>query len=250
MCWWPAADFFRCPQCELLFRHPLPASGELSKLYGRGWADPEQNLRETGGTDLLLARLFAAKLAASLGLRDFSGMRLLEFGAGRGAMLQVLQDLGAETVAVEPFGHEYLRRKGFEVFSDLKSLPQNQRFDGVITLDTIEHLAEPWVEAGQLQMLLKPGGWLFVSTPNARGLNARISRDQWREAHKPGHIVLFTPESLRRILHGCGFGRVERLQWFFGYTSNRLRTCRDLALQLLRLDGELRYLAFKMGSNG
>jgi len=222
----------------------MPSNEHLEELYEGSWAEPARNLNETGGTDAELARIYARKVALSLGRNDFCGLRLLEFGAGKGEMVAALRDLGANVCAVEPFGHRYLQQEGFPAVPSLDALPRGAKFDGILAIEVIEHLPSPWKEIAALRQLLKESGWLFVTTPNAAGLNAKLRGSRWREAQKPGHVVFFTPRNLESLLARCGYRCHRRLRWFIGYSSKPLRVWRDYTLQLLRLDGELRYMAF------
>jgi hypothetical protein len=60
---------------------------------------------------------------------------------------------------------------------------------------------------------LRRGGRIFVTTPNLRGLRARVEGGNWREASKKFHVVLFDFSSLRALLHSAGFKRVRRIRF-------------------------------------
>lgn len=240
---WKPSGILKCRSCGLLCREVTPSQEALAELYGAGWADPAHNESETGGTDLALARKFANRLARSLSLESFAGLKLLDFGAGTGAMLGALAELGAEVHGVEPFGYEYLRHRDFHVYRSLDEIPAGIVFDGVITMNVIEHIPRPWEAITGLRQKLKPGGWLLVSSPNSDGLNARLHRSNWREAKKAGHLLLFNPSSLELLLRRCGYHGCRRLHWLLPY-GNGL-AIRDYCLQSLWLDGELKYLAFE-----
>jgi len=244
--YWPTVNVRRCFSCDLLFRNPLPSQKELTALYEESWSDPMENTSETGGTHLDLARVYARMLASSLALKDFSGLKILEFGAGRGAMLTALSELGADAYGIEPFGNEYLKKQGFNIFRSLDELPQGSTFDGVVSIDVVEHLPTPWNEIKRCRDFLTPSGWLYIATLNSQGLNARVYRSKWREVVKRGHLMFFTPRSLASILAACGYERCRRLRWFVQYDNSKAHTSLHYVLQALYLDGELRYLAFKL----
>lgn len=221
----------------------MPTKEELDALYQDSWSIPEERTGETGGTSDRLARVYARRLAKSLGRRDFAGLRILEFGAGRGAMLRALRDLGAEAVGVEPYGISYLQEQGFEAHPDLSDV--SGRFDGVVTIDVFEHLHEPWKVLRDLCNVLAKDGWICVVTGNPLGLNARFTKGNWREAKKPGHLVWPTPDLLAQMLRSAGFERAERLKWLVKYANNPIRSAIHYSMQLTGLDGALRYLAWK-----
>jgi hypothetical protein len=55
------------------------------------------------------------------------------------------------------------------------------------------------------------GGLLYVTTPNARGLNCRILGQVWSVVCPPQHLILWTPRALRVALAGAGF-KTSRLR--------------------------------------
>ncbi len=242
---WKKAGFLKCRSCGLLCRDTVPKESTLRELYDTGWQNPCQHTSETGGTDLALARIYVLNLARSLGIENFNGFRLLDFGAGSGATLTALSEQGAEVTAVEPFGYDHLRRKGFRVYRALDQIPAGSKFDGILTLEVIEHLQTPWETLAQFGNLLKNGGWIFVATPNAGGLNARLNRSEWREAKKTGHLMFFNPSSLELLFRHCGYSNYRRLYWRMAYADGFLSKVRDYSLQSIGLDGALRYLALK-----
>lgn len=240
---WPESHYDRCRSCSLFFQNPMPTKEELGALYQDSWSMPEEMTRETGGTNDKLARVYAHRLAKSLGRQDFHGLRILDFGAGRGAMLRALRDLGAEAVGVEPYGVTYLRDQGFEAYQDLSEI--SGRIDGIVMIDVFEHLHEPWNILRQLCDVLANDGCIYVATGNPLGLNARLTKGNWREAKKPGHLVWPTPGLMGEMLKWSGVKRVKRLKWLVRYANNPVKIAIHYSLQLASLDGELRYLAWK-----
>lgn len=242
---WPELNVCKCQSCELLFRYPAPSLDELGTLYETSWDDPIHQLDETGATSPDLAHEYGVKLAKSLGQDNFKGLHILDYGAGRGAMLKALRDLGAEIYCIEPFGHEFLREEGFRAFRSLSELPENIRFDGIISLDVIEHVPVPWAIYGDMQKYLAEDGWLYISTPNAGGINAQYFRSKWREFYNRGHLFFFTQKTLELTLKKSGYNNIKKLQWFINYHRGVLPSLLHWLLQFMHQDGELRYLIFR-----
>lgn len=242
---WKRLSFWKCPSCGLIFRYPLLDEDSVTELYERSWTSPSENRSETGGTSLSLARIYARKLALELGLKDFRGLRILDFGAGRGDVLTALSELGADVYGVEPFGYEGLVERGFKMFRTLDEIPEGLTFDGIITMDVVEHLGSPWEEISRFNPLLNEGGFIYISTPNADCLRAKIEGEKWREALRPGHFVLFTGDSLEMMLDRLGYKNRKRLRWYIKYNGNNIHNLLGYILQTARIDGELRYLIRK-----
>jgi 2-polyprenyl-3-methyl-5-hydroxy-6-metoxy-1,4-benzoquinol methylase len=235
----------RCTDCGLVIRNPQPVAHKLDQLYEESWVDPEANVIETGATDSGLAHLYMKRLLHSLGLTSFSGLTILDFGAGRGATVEALSSLGANVVAVEPFGHTYLQKRGIPAYPTLDDVPGDLRFDGIVSIDVVEHLTVPLETMTQLKNLLSDQGWLFLATPNAGGINSRLKRAAWSEVLNPGHLFLFAPNNLDLLLAKTGFPRRQRLRWYVRYSDNLAKRVLHLVLQTAAVDGELRYLAYK-----
>jgi 2-polyprenyl-3-methyl-5-hydroxy-6-metoxy-1,4-benzoquinol methylase len=240
----PHRLFWRCSACGLLSRSHAPSGDELARLYGAGWVEPEREMDLTGDMNAYLARTYARKLAASLHLHSLSGLKILDYGAGRGAMLTALQEAGVEAYGVEPFGCEYLRSRGLKAFATMDEIPKGINFDGIILMDVIEHMPEPWRVIRDLCLSLKDDGWMYLATPNAGGLKSRLLKGAWKQAVNPGHLYLFTAATLERILLESNLSP-RRLMWFVSHKGRRMADLPSLLLQLLRLDGELRYMAYK-----
>ncbi len=237
------AGFGKCRSCSLIFRAEVSGPADLDELYAQSWAHPETNRSETGGTELAHSHIYARLLAGTLAINDFRGLTLCDFGAGRGSMAQALTELGAEVIAIEPYGHEYLISHGIKTYKTLADVPEKIEFDGIVSVSVLEHLRAPWQELEQLRRRLKANGWAYFATPNAAGLAARITGNRWREALRPGHLVLLTPETIGNALSKAGYTNFRRLKWYIGYRQG-IRKALGYALQLSGLDGELRYLAF------
>lgn len=236
--------FRRCKGCGLMFRYPRPELQDLHALYGQSWVAPMECCAETGGTTRILAEEYAKRLGRALGRQELKGLKILDYGAGRGEFARVLSRLGADVYAVDPYGKPYLEQMGLRAYATLDELPADLRFDGIVSIDVVEHELAAWDVLRRFRDILAPGGWVYVATPNPNGLNAKVFGSHWREAKKPGHLVFFGPKTLERVLQEAGFARTQRLRWNIRYGKSLLTRAKDFVLSQLELDGELRYLAF------
>jgi SAM-dependent methyltransferase len=141
--------------------------------------------------------------------------RLLDIGCGNGEYLARAREAGwdvfgcdfdpAAVRAARASGAE-VREGGAEAFAD--SLAS---FDAVTLSHIIEHVHDPAALLAQCRNLLKPGGTLFIDTPNADARGLTLFRRSWRGLEPPRHLVLFNWDGLERLLAGSGFETVERL---------------------------------------
>jgi hypothetical protein len=156
-----------------------------------------------------------------------------------------LASLGANVVALEPFGYAFLKKRGIRAYPSLDDMPNDLRFDGIVSIDVIEHLRTPLETIIRLKDFLSDSGWLFLATPNAGSISCKLKRSTWREVLNPGHLFLFAPHNLDLLLAKADFSRRQRLRWYVHYTDSLVKRVLHFALQTLSLDGELRYLAYK-----
>jgi len=101
----------------------------------------------------------------------------------------------------------------------------DERFDLVVSMDVVEHLAdpEPWVR--DLFRVTKPGGMLFLTTPNyaSRGLVTiertaleLVARMQGF-SRKSLHPSKLTPATLEDLLASAGWERIDLDILAFGW---------------------------------
>ncbi len=112
----------------------------------------------------------------------------------------------------------------------------------------IEHLTDPHTVLRELRRVLKAGGNLFLTTPNARGLTARVQGARWREAANPFHLVLFTDTALRIALGRAAFGEVECIRFSPIGQGSWPRKALHRVLQLFHLYGGIRVIARRLNA--
>src|SRR5262249_39452317 len=158
--------------------------------------------------------------------------RLLDVGASYGHFLAAAQsvtdayglELNASAVkwSVDRFA---VRNEVASLFEIPQTLPA--AFDAVTAWDVIEHIENPRTAIALLRERLRPGGWLFVSTPDAGSLSAHALGRRWYYQDPVQHINLFSRRNLERVLRESGFApmrtRYFGRQYRLRYVINRLR---------------------------
>jgi SAM-dependent methyltransferase len=148
-------------------------------------------------------------------VQPFDGLRMLDYGCGLGDLLVVARDFGLHPVGIEqdPVAcREAAARLGKETYRsvyDLLSHDPRARFDLLVLWNVIEHLREPWLDLRQLRTLLRPGGWLLVTTMNVDCLRARLEGRRWENYANPTHFYYFSRQSLNGVIRAAGFSRIE-----------------------------------------
>lgn len=137
------------------------------------------------------------------------GARVLDIGCGNGRVMMQLRSVGWEVSGVEPDPRSaaQARAAGLDVRTGLleaESWP-NSHFDAITMSHVIEHLHDPLRILRICAQVLKPGGQISIATPNFASRGHQLFGPDWFALDPPRHLVLFTPDSLRRGLEECGF---------------------------------------------
>ncbi len=155
------------------------------------------------------------------------GAALLDVGANFGLFVQAasaqLQALGIEP---SPGLVEQARAAGAPI--DVGSIDEMQagfedRFDALTLFDVIEHLPDPERAVRHCHRYLKPGGHLFITTPDFGSGMARLLGRHWYYLDMDEHIALFTHANLRDMLARNGFEVIERQTIGRGYRLSYIR---------------------------
>lgn len=137
------------------------------------------------------------------------GARLLDVGCGNGGFLMLARAMGwdADGVDFDECAAAQARSQGFHVVvGGVEALSeQHDVYDVITSSHVLEHVPDPAAHLRTLFSLLKPGGVLWLQTPNLKSLGARLYGSHWRGLEAPRHLVLFNVKSLRRLLDAVGF---------------------------------------------
>jgi 2-polyprenyl-3-methyl-5-hydroxy-6-metoxy-1,4-benzoquinol methylase len=152
------------------------------------------------------------------------GTNVLDVGCGFGQSLGYLQAKQCNAYGVE--ADENIRRVaekfGYKVHVGLfdPSLYENDFFDFVTLGQVIEHVTNPLETMRGIASVLKPGGIVVLSTPNADGWGARLFGKFWVSWHAPYHLHFFTRESMQKVaddagLELCSIKSVTPSDWLY-----------------------------------
>jgi 2-polyprenyl-3-methyl-5-hydroxy-6-metoxy-1,4-benzoquinol methylase len=184
--------------------------------------------------------------SAGRGSRDrpLSGLRALDVGCGLGFFSKRLHELGAQVTATD-IGPSLVERTRAWVgcdgtVADALALRQqfgDGAFDVVLSSECIEHTPDPYAALREMAGVLKPGGWLSVSTPNLLWNPVVKTATLLKLRPFDGHENFSTFAGIERTLRGAGV-EVERQKglhlWPFQLPLHRASRWVDGKGQLLR----------------
>lgn len=108
---------------------------------------------------------------------EFAGKIAIDVPAGSGTTAKALQAAGAQVKAFDLFP-EYFTTKGLtcERANILEGLPvADESADLLICQEGIEHFSDQYRALNEFNRVLKPGGSLFLTTPNYSNLQSKLS---------------------------------------------------------------------------
>lgn len=140
---------------------------------------------------------------------------LLDIGCGNGTFLELARGCGWRVVGLEPdaLAVQQAKARGLDVLhGSLDQLDgQHEVFDQITLSHVIEHLHDPAKVLMRCLELLKPGGRLWIETPNGLSIGHQTFGAAWRGLETPRHLILFTWGNLTQALQDLGFTRVRRV---------------------------------------
>ena len=185
--------------------------------------------RPTRREPVLAARLLSTWMDRSLLLQRVagypweippaaSGGLAVDVGSGAGHFLASLVPLGWRVQGVDPSHHaadSAARTFGISVHvGQLESAPiEPGSVDFIHMRHVLEHLEHPLATLRHAFGLLRPGGWLYIETPNIDSYGAAACGPYWFGIDSPRHLWLFGPAALERSLNELGF-ELDRM-WSF-----------------------------------
>ena len=190
--------------CGVSTTDPWPSGAELDRAYAGAYRPEGGRFSWLGDALLRRAR---GSLARRLDRIAPPG-RILDVGAGDGALLDALRRAGRDAVGVE-------RRASRPdvVEADLDELDGD--WAAVVFWHSLEHLPKPAAALERAAALLAPRGVLVVAVPNSASLQARAFGERWFALDLPRHLVHLTAAALLRRLRGLGLG-LERVSYVRG----------------------------------
>ncbi len=213
------------------------------------WWDPEGPMRPLHRMNPLRTGWIAERIAKAHGRtgRDLAGLTILDVGCGAGLASEAFARMGAEVTGLDAAGAALEAARAHAAglpITYVEGTPEalagtGARFDAVVALEVIEHVADRAAFCAALAALVKPGGLVFLSTLNRTTrsfvmakLGAEyllrllpVGTHDWR--------MFVTPGELGADLRRAGLTVTDLAGMTMDPLTGRWRESRDLAINYL-----------------
>lgn len=196
------APYFECRNCGFRFSRPERnpnAAGLLSD-----YEDAYLQYLEDHPADRANHRQVLGWIRRST---DVSRGDVLDIGCGSGKFVRFLRGAGVSAFGVEPSAPLFERylagQPHFTRGTAEEMAARGKRYAAVTLLDVIEHVPSPRATLAAARDLLAAEGRIYLSTPDAGSLAARLCGRRWHFYHKY-HLSYFSPLTLASVAAELG----------------------------------------------
>ncbi|MDT7889012.1 MAG: methyltransferase domain-containing protein [Desulfurococcales archaeon] len=194
--------------------------------------------------------------------KEYKERKTSRCGRGTGDFTaEIVNILGVKEAVIVDINESALKQassKGFKSYKvDVAREPlpfPNNYFDVVVMVEVVEHLYDPDYAISEVRRVLKPGGFIVISTPNlawwvnrlvlllgfqpyfsspsTRFNVGKLLKSPYERPGAPGHIRLFTFKAFKEFIELHGF-RIITMKGSAGDHRSRYYTFIDSILSLI-----------------
>lgn len=238
---------FHCNQCGAAYLNPRPSPESIGLAYQNYYTHtretndnhqqlPAGNLRYALRNGYLNSRYhYTLKPALRIGgvfayafpvrrvredrwvrhlKKEHPSPRLLDIGCADGSFLKRMEPLGWQATGIDtdPQSIQIARKKGLQVRQGnlTRDLFSPNTFDAITLNHVLEHLYDPVDTLEICYQFLRPGGVIWIATPNLESYAHKRFGPSWLGLDPPRHLSLFTNKCLVSLLKQCGFTPLKR----------------------------------------
>lgn len=202
----------KCKKCGLVYSTPRLSKKSLSIIYDQSYDEVENVVEHVNKikSNNFIRRIYNIITAEYRGevIRKATG-KVLDIGCGRGMLLEEIKERGCEVYGTEvnPKSQKICEKKGIKFYSgEVEELKFDDNFfDTVILWHVVEHLEKPQQTIQEILRILKPGGRLFISTPNIKSYLRKIFGEFWIAWYIPCHLYYFSKDSIVNLFKQTDF---------------------------------------------
>jgi SAM-dependent methyltransferase len=206
--------YVQCINCGTLFQNPRPSLAAFESFYRQSesssyWAE----VFFPAVAETRREKIFRPRVERLMGLcakKNINVECLIDVGAGFGIFVDEWRKCSSEAqfLAIEPsvsLANE-CRSKGIEVFEGIVEnvVGHDNSADLVTCFEVLEHVYDPLSFLQVLKRLVRPGGYVFVSTLCIDGFDLQVLWDNSKQISPPHHINFLSVEGFEKLFQRAG----------------------------------------------
>ena len=238
------ATITECPRCGA--RHLPPLMEDLAAYYQSGEYRGDLDQGNAEEKYFQLTDNDQPHRLELLGMHEVRGRIVADVGCGAGPFLDLVKGIASRTVAIEPNTAYYdgLHQRGHRCYPYVRNALADWqgKVDLGVTFSVLEHVENPREFLADIKSLLKPGGRLLLSTPNADDFMLEICPAYAPFFYRKAHLWYFTQRALGELARLAGFEECRIVHQHRFDLSNALLWLRDrcpTGLGTLKLNSRL-----------
>lgn len=235
-------------------QHTTVDAAEVAKFEAMAaeWWDPSGKFKPLHMLNPCRLDYITSQIAAEFD-RDlraplpFEGLRILDIGCGGGLLSEPMARLGAAVTGADaaarniPVARVHAEQSGLKIdyrHTTAEALAAaGERYDVVLNMEVVEHVADPLAYLTACQELLRPGGLMICSTLNRNAksfMMAIVGAEhvmRWLPKGTHDWKKFITPDELYDLIRRAGLRPVDRKGMVFNPASwNWSLSSRDLSV--------------------
>lgn len=214
----------QCNKCGFKFTSPRPNDEELGQYY-KAESYVSHSDTKKGLVNTLYHWVRSYTLIKKLQLvMHYTGLKkgkILDYGAGTGAFLDICKRNGWSAIGIEPDADarkvmaEKFRISSYPGLTQAREQNELTDFDAITAWHVLEHVPDIKETIGILKGALKEKGKLIVAVPNPSSFDAAYYKQYWAAYDVPRHLWHFAPKDMEALMNGLGFKLIKTLPMVF-----------------------------------
>ncbi len=255
---YPDQQIIRCDQCGLWRTCPRLSEDTLKRYYEEHYYSPSREKegdyqrwrdehRDVWAANAALVALEARRRGLGDANTKGQGIRVLDVGCGHGFFLEACQKEGLDCYGIETSPHAVAYATAELKLNvrqaTIETLPSGELYDVVTLWGVLEHVDQPLETMRHVYAHARPGGMVWVMTPNIHALDRFAKGARWFNFLNKSHLTHFDRRALKQLLERAGFENVRRYLHWGGGGRSGIGAVAQYAARVLCLGTELRFIA-------
>ena len=212
-------NYVSCKDCLSLFLNPRPTKEIFDNFYkdsksSEYWAEHfYPSTVESRRKNIFQPRVERIqKLCLD---NNFNPSSVMDVGSGYGIFLEEWKKTNPKTelIGIEPSKHlaKICRDKGINVIEKVveEVAGYDQKIDLLVCFEVFEHIHTPKEFIEKLKELIKPNGYIVLSTLTISGFDLQLLWENSNSISPPHHINFLSIKGFENLFRQCGFKNIN-----------------------------------------